>query len=86
MIEPIFKEGQVVRIKDPDGYISSFAKKVADRDAIVIKNVLDYGFGSTGNVKSFQGRVIVEFQRRNGRGKTFREIMQERDFVAKEQA
>lgn len=78
MREPKFKVGDVVRVADPDGFISSFAKKVADRDAIVIENFSDW---ATNTTKGFKGRVYLEFQKRNGRGKEFREVLNERYLI-----
>lgn len=79
MREPKFKVGDVVRVANPDQYIVSFGKKVADRDAIVLDNFNDW---LTDNTKGFKGRVHIEFKKRNGRGKEFREVMNERDLIA----
>lgn len=79
MREPKFKVGDLVRVRQPDAFISSFEKKISNRDALVLKNFDDW---ITDTTKGFKGRVYVEFQRRNGRGKTFREVMNERDLIA----
>jgi len=71
------KAGDIVRVKNPEGFISGFAKKVADRDAVV--NWV--GPLSDGQ---FKHDVGVRFLKRSGRGKEFYEIMRKRDFVLKE--
>lgn len=85
MTEPLFQVGQVLRVREPQGFISAFANKIADRDAVVTDIILDYGYGCERNVKQFMGRIRVQFQKRNGRGKEFAEIMHQRDFMLKEQ-
>lgn len=85
MSEPKFHVGQVVRVKDPSGFFAAFGKKIADRDAVVLENIMDYMFGQVSG-RCFQGRVRVEFQKRNGRGQEFKETMQERNFIAKDEA
>lgn len=67
-----FKVGMVVRVKDPEVYTREFAKKIADRDAVVEK------IGSRS--------VLVKFLKRNGRGKEFHEWMHERNLVIKPEA
>lgn len=79
MREPKFKVGDLVRVEDPGSFIASFGKKVANRDAVVLDNIDDW---ITNTTKGFKGRVHVEFQQRNGRGKTFREIMHERYLIS----
>lgn len=75
---PKFTPGQAVKVADPKRFISSFEKKVTNRKAIVEDNILDYALRrDSGNEKSFRGRVRVRFEKRNGRGKEFTEIMQE---------
>lgn len=71
-----FKVGDVVRVKDPDQYISSFGKKIKDRDAIVLSVFTPAG--------SAIQRCRVEFQKRNGRGKEFIEIFRCHDLLKKE--
>jgi hypothetical protein len=61
--------GDVVRVKDPDGYFVSFCNKIRDRDAVV------EWAGPDANGMNV-GRCCVMFQKRNGRGKEFREVMQ----------
>ncbi len=68
------KVGDTVRVKDPDEYIVSFANKVRDRDAVV-------EFVGPDEHRQFKGRVRVMFQKRNGRGKEFREMMRSRDLI-----
>lgn len=79
MREPKFKVGQVVRVANPDGFIVEFGRKVGNRDAVVLDNFDDW---VTDTTRGFAGRVRLEFQKRNGRGKVFREVMNERDLVA----
>lgn len=67
-----FKVGMVVRVKDPEVYTREFAKKIADRDAVVAI------IGSRS--------VLVKFLKRNGRGKEFHERMNVRDLVIKQEA
>lgn len=71
------KPGDIVRVSNPDAYIKSFSSKVKDRDAIV-KWV---GPLENGN---FKNRSRVEFQQRNGRGKTFSEVINTNDLVLKD--
>ncbi len=61
-------EGDIVRVKDPNHYIRSFAAKIKDRDALVL------WVGPTPN-GMFKRRVKVRFLKRNGRGKEFEELM-----------
>lgn len=79
MSQPKFKEGDLVRVKNPERYLSALAKKIADRDAVVVRNL--FNPGDKVGEKYFCGHVIVEFQRRNGRGKVFTERFYERDLV-----
>lgn len=72
---PKFNEGDVVRVANPDRFVSSLAKRIADRDAILIRNVYYAGSGE------FSGSCTVEFQKRNGRGKVFTERFYERELV-----
>lgn len=74
-IDQKFQAGQVVRVINPEGFIASFASKVADRDAVVLQNFLDYDRDGS---RVFNGRVQIEFQQRNGRGKKFIEVMDQR--------
>ena len=71
------KAGDIVRVKTPEDFISEFAKKIADRDAVVIwAGPLSHG--------QFKHDVEVRFLKRNGRGKEFQQIMRKRDLVLKE--
>lgn len=74
MNEVQLEPGMVVRVKDPSGFISAFAKKVADRDAVV-------NWVGPNESGQFKGYASVTFQKRNGRGKEFRERMRIRDLV-----
>lgn len=65
---PALAPGDIVRVKDPEGFISSFAKKVKDRDA----QVLWVGPTPDGG---FRNRAKVRFLKRNGRGKEFEEVL-----------
>lgn len=80
-MKPRFEVGEIVRIKDPDAFLVEFGTRVRDRDAVVMENILDYQW--TGSLRTYQGRVRVEFQKRNGRGKTFVEVMHERNFISR---
>jgi hypothetical protein len=71
-----FEVGDIVQVFRPEMFISSFGKKVADRDAVV----LWIGPDKHGQ---FKGSVKVRFLKRNGRGKEFEEIMSKRDFILK---
>ena len=71
-----FEVGDIVQVFNPEMFISSFGKKVADRDAVV----LWIGPDKHGQ---FKGRVKVNFLKRNGRGKEFSVLMSKRDFVLK---
>lgn len=86
MTDPLFQMGDVLRVKDPEGFLSAFAKKIAGRDATLVGNVMDFGSSPTGLPKEFKGRIHVRFEKRNGRGKEFAEIMNQRDFILKEQS
>lgn len=66
--------GDIVRLKNPDNYIVSFAKKAADRDAEVL------WVGPTA-LNMFHGQACVKFLKRNGRGKEFQEVLYVRDLV-----
>ena len=70
--EEQFEIGSVVVVSDPDEFVSEFANRVRGRDAIVIENLRSY---SRGNTMHYDGRVLVEFQKRGNRGKVFREVI-----------
>lgn len=78
-----FPIGSVVRVKDSNCWIAEFARKVKDRDAIVKEAIRDWGYGSD-TERRFRGRLLIEFQKRNGRGKVFTEVMHQRDLVLQE--
>ena len=59
------KPGEVVRVKQWNQYIVSLARKIADRDAIVVRV-----WESTVHSRL---RATVRFLKRNGRGKEFEE-------------
>ena len=67
-------EGDVVRVLDPAKYISSFSKRVAGRDAVVL------WVGPT-KLNMFHGQACVKFLKRNGRGKEFQEVLRLKDLV-----
>lgn len=71
MSENVLEPGMVVRVADPESFQAEFSKKIANRDAVVIWVGPDK-FGQ------FNHRVKVRFQKRNGRGKEFDEIIHER--------
>jgi hypothetical protein len=73
------KPGDTVRVKDPSAFLSAFAKKIADRDAIV-------NWVGPDQHGQFVGRASVTFQKRNGRGKEFREVMRIKDLQLAESA
>lgn len=62
--------GDVVRVARPEQFVSE--RKLKDRDAIVLQ------VGPTA-LDMFKGQVFLEFQKRNGRGKTFKQWMWLRD-------
>ena len=68
-----FNQGDVVRVKDPEAFLASFASKVKDRDAVIVWR----GNG----VMMPANRYCVRFQKRNGRGKEFDEVMNARDLI-----
>lgn len=70
------KAGDIVRVKNPADFISSFSKKVADRDAVV-------QWVGPDRHGQFVGRARVLFQKRSGRGKEFAETMSVSDLVIK---
>ena len=76
---PKFCDGQVVRVIEPDAFLAEFGRKIANRVAVVLANLLNF---DRSGMKQFNGRVKVEFQKRNGRGKVFVEIMNERHLIA----
>lgn len=76
--EEKFKPGQILRVKDAKGFIRQ--KQFENRDVVLLENILD--MPRQGYEKEFHGRVHVEFQKRNGRGKVFREVMNQNDFEA----
>ncbi len=77
MSDQEIKKGDVVRIKDPNEFITSYAKKIADRDAVV-------EWVGPDNLGMNKGYIGVKFQKRNGRGKEFRERLKIRDVVLKD--
>lgn len=70
-----YPNGSVVRVKDPDNFVSTFANKVRDRDAIVKDSLLDW---TGNNERAFRGRLLIEFQKRGNRGKTFTDVLHQR--------
>jgi hypothetical protein len=63
--------GDVVRVRDPKGFLAAFSKKIADRDATVLELfVSDWG-----------ARARVRFHKRGQRGSEFEEVMRAKDFV-----
>lgn len=65
--------GDTVRVRNPRVFIASFGKKVADRDAVVIRCFTVLG----GRGKS----VTVRFGKRNGRGNEFQETLRLGDLI-----
>ncbi len=59
--EPI--EGDAVRVKDPDQFLSPLDKKFKDRDGVVVRKWLPAG--------RLRCKFVVRFGKRNGRGKEF---------------
>jgi hypothetical protein len=84
MRTPKFNVGQVVRVKEPDGFLAAFAQKIRDRDAVVRHHIRI--LSRAGDARVYEGRMEVEFQKRNGRGSVFTEVMDEAHFIAKEAA
>lgn len=70
------KPGDIVRLRDPERFIVSFATKARDRDAEVL------WVGPTPN-GMFKGRTKVRFLKRNGRGKEFEEVLATSELVLK---
>jgi len=68
-----FKSGDTVRVRDPAKFVSSFARRVVDRDAVVL------WVGPVNDL--FHGRAKVRFLKRDGRGKEFEEIMRVEDLT-----
>lgn len=69
--------GDIVRVQEPDTFLSAFAKKIRDRDAEVLWVGPDrYG--------QFKDQCGLLFMKRNGRGKEFRQIMQMRYLTKQE--
>ena len=65
MIE--FQPGDIVRVSKPDDFSVSFAKRVKDRDAVVLRAFVPLGSNAT--------TVAIRFLKRNGRGSEFEEFM-----------
>lgn len=79
--EPKFKVGDVLRVVNVEKFLVNFAEKIRDRDAVLKENIIDpQRFDME---PGFRGRVCVEFQKRNGRGKVFTKFMREDDFQLK---
>ena len=64
----------MVRVLDPTKYISSFSKRVAGRDAVVL-------WAGPTKLNMFHGQACVKFMKRNGRGKEFQELLRLKDLV-----
>lgn len=71
------RPGDVVRVKDPSRFLVSFAQKIRDRDAEVL------WVGPTAGGMNI-GRACIQFQKRNGRGKEFSEVMQVEELEVQE--
>lgn len=65
--------GDTVRVRRWDRYVVWFAKKIADRDAVVVQCWTPIGCSIA--------VARVRFQRRNGRGKEFEEIFRVTDLM-----
>lgn len=61
-----FTQGDLVRVQNPDRFITSLASRIRDRDAVVMSSFTPLG--------SKRERIRVRFLKRNGRGKEFEEI------------
>ena len=55
--------GDMVRVKEPDHFLSPLDKKLKDRNGVVVRKWLPDG--------RFRCRFVVRFEKRNGRGKEF---------------
>ena len=66
-------EGDIVRVRDWNKYVVSFARKVADRDAVVIRCFEIPARGLK--------MVRLRFLKRNGRGKEFEETLRASDVI-----
>lgn len=75
--EKPLKAGDIVRVKNPDYYTVDFAKRIIDRDAVVLW---------VGPIRNgmFANKARVRFLKRNGRGKEFEEVLHKEDFVLKD--
>lgn len=68
------KVGDVVRVAEPDHYITAFANKIRDRDGVV-------EWIGPDKWGQFKNLCWVKFGKRNGRGKEFRERMDVRNLI-----
>lgn len=71
------KAGDIVRIKQPESYLSEFARKIRDRDAVV-------EWVGTDEPGGYKGRAKVRFLKRGNRGKEFSEILRVNDLTLAE--
>ncbi|WP_144267398.1 hypothetical protein [Comamonas thiooxydans] len=72
-LTPKFSIGQKVFVPNPEQFLAAFAAKVKGRKAVVLRLVKQYSIGASATEKVFSGYLIVEFQKRNGRGTVFSE-------------
>lgn len=68
------KKGDTVRVKAPEEFLTEFARKIKDRDAVV-------NWVGPDSLGQFKGKASVTFKKRGNRGKEFREMMNVRDLV-----
>jgi hypothetical protein len=82
-----FSIGQVVTCTDPERFISSVAKYLTNREGVVISVAPpDLSLEASLAHGGWINRVHVEWQKRNGRGKTQRIWMRPDDIAPKEAA
>ena len=82
-----FSVGQIVTCTDPERFISSTAKYLTNREGVVISVApADLSREERRTYAGWINRVHVEWQKRNGRGKTQRIWMHPDDIAQKEAA
>lgn len=72
-LTPKFSIGQKVFVPNPEQFLAAFAAKIKGREGVVLHVVKQYAIGASATEKVFSGYLIVEFQKRKGRGTVFKE-------------
>lgn len=80
-----FKVGMRVKVREDQlsGYLPTFAQKVQNREALVLWVSKYDNYEDARKDRFYAGhvnRIQIEFQKRNGRGKPFKEMMVAGDF------